>query len=39
MELLNNLNGTHDSADAMFVKASAFASLLAPLLLRTEGAR
>jgi AcrR family transcriptional regulator len=39
MELLNNLNGTHERADAMFVKASAFASLLAPLLLGTEGPR
>jgi AcrR family transcriptional regulator len=33
MELLNNLNGTHAQADAMFAKASAFASLLAPLLM------
>jgi AcrR family transcriptional regulator len=39
MELLNNLNGTHERADALFAKASAFASLLEPLLLRPEGGR
>jgi AcrR family transcriptional regulator len=37
MELLNNLSGSHEQADAMFAKASAFASLLAPFLLAPEG--